>query len=337
MKIINVDRKPYLCLFATKDISPGQEITYNYDVSEWPWRNKVTSDTEIQTSTSLSCAGQKTGTQKCCSSKRVTSDTEIQTSTSLSCAGDNTGTQKVTSDTEIQTSTSLSCAGENGGTQKVTSDTEIQTSTSLSCAGENGGTQKVTSDTEIQTSTSFSCAGDNTGTQKINVTSDTEIQTSTSLSCAGDNTGTQKICKLYVISVAVSSLDKCASCSGPYNAFKWVRVKCKMTEPPYGHKNILTSPSPLPPTTLIQDLLAPSLSNHSTNAHRPDPAPRSAEKAKLCMNPAPLQVSVGSVERCHCLNSCVEFLSSPCDCVSSRFSGFPHSQKNKDKDFKTMR
>ncbi|XP_068071339.2 uncharacterized protein isoform X1 [Danio rerio] len=178
MKIINVDRKPYLCLFATKDISPGQEITYNYDVSEWPWRNKVTSDTEIQTSTSLSCAGQKTGTQKCCSSKRVTSDTEIQTSTSLSCAGDNTGTQKVTSDTEIQTSTSLSCAGENGGTQKVTSDTEIQTSTSLSCAG--------------------------------------------------DNTGTQKICKLYVISVAVSSLDKCASCSGPYNAFKWVRVKCKI-------------------------------------------------------------------------------------------------------------
>nr|XP_021336590.1 uncharacterized protein LOC101883185 isoform X2 [Danio rerio] len=172
MKIINVDRKPYLCLFATKDISPGQEITYNYDVSEWPWRNKVTSDTEIQTSTSLSCAGQKTGTQK------------------------------VTSDTEIQTSTSLSCAGENGGTQKVTSDTEIQTSTSLSCAGENGGTQKVTSDTEIQTSTS--------------------------LSCAGDNTGTQKICKLYVISVAVSSLDKCASCSGPYNAFKWVRVKCKI-------------------------------------------------------------------------------------------------------------
>nr|XP_017210738.1 uncharacterized protein LOC101885896 isoform X2 [Danio rerio] len=202
MKIINVDRKPYLCLFATKDISPGQEITYNYDVSEWPWRNKVTSDTEIQTSTSLSCAGQKTGTQKCCSSKRVTSDTEIQTSTSLSCAGDNTGTQKVTSDTEIQTSTSLSCAGENGGTQKVTSDTEIQTSTSLSCAGENGGTQKVTSDTEIQTSTS--------------------------LSCAGDNTGTQKICKLYVISVAVSSLDKCASCSGPYNAFKWIRVKCKI-------------------------------------------------------------------------------------------------------------
>lgn len=70
----------------------------------------------------------------------------------------------------------------------------------------------------------------------------------------------------------------------------------RQLEPPYGHKNILTSPSPLPPTTLIQDLLAPSLSNHSTNAHRPDPAPRSAEKAKLCMNPAPLQVSVGSVE-----------------------------------------
>jgi len=41
MKTITVDRKPHLCLFAIKDISPGEEIMYNYGDSDWPWRSKV--------------------------------------------------------------------------------------------------------------------------------------------------------------------------------------------------------------------------------------------------------------------------------------------------------
>lgn len=41
MKTIKVDGKPHLCLFALKDISPGEEITYNYGDSHWPWRCKV--------------------------------------------------------------------------------------------------------------------------------------------------------------------------------------------------------------------------------------------------------------------------------------------------------
>ncbi|KAK3507684.1 hypothetical protein QTP70_033538 [Hemibagrus guttatus] len=41
MKIITVKGKPHLCLFATKSINPGEEITYNYGDSEWPWRSKV--------------------------------------------------------------------------------------------------------------------------------------------------------------------------------------------------------------------------------------------------------------------------------------------------------
>ncbi|XDV25875.1 hypothetical protein PO909_029708, partial [Leuciscus waleckii] len=41
MKIIRVDKKPHLCLFAIKDIRPGEEISYNYGDSEWPWRHQV--------------------------------------------------------------------------------------------------------------------------------------------------------------------------------------------------------------------------------------------------------------------------------------------------------
>ncbi len=44
MKTIRVDREPHLCLFAVKDISPGQEIMYNYGDSDWPWRSKVFTD-----------------------------------------------------------------------------------------------------------------------------------------------------------------------------------------------------------------------------------------------------------------------------------------------------
>ncbi|XP_056407414.1 uncharacterized protein LOC130299346 [Hyla sarda] len=40
IKRIMVDGRPHLCLFAIRDINPGEEITYNYGGS-WPWRDKV--------------------------------------------------------------------------------------------------------------------------------------------------------------------------------------------------------------------------------------------------------------------------------------------------------
>nr|XP_057918262.1 uncharacterized protein LOC131109854 isoform X2 [Doryrhamphus excisus]XP_057918263.1 uncharacterized protein LOC131109854 isoform X2 [Doryrhamphus excisus] len=40
MKTTTVNGQPHLCLFATTDIKPGEEITYNYGDSDWPWRLK---------------------------------------------------------------------------------------------------------------------------------------------------------------------------------------------------------------------------------------------------------------------------------------------------------
>ncbi|XP_026032664.1 histone-lysine N-methyltransferase set-1-like [Astatotilapia calliptera] len=40
MKILNINGKPHLCLFASRDISPGEEIDYNYGDSDWLWRCK---------------------------------------------------------------------------------------------------------------------------------------------------------------------------------------------------------------------------------------------------------------------------------------------------------
>lgn len=41
MKTIEVNEKPHLCLFAIRDITAGEELTYNYGDSNWAWRAQV--------------------------------------------------------------------------------------------------------------------------------------------------------------------------------------------------------------------------------------------------------------------------------------------------------
>lgn len=41
MKRILMEGKPFLCLFALRDIQPEEEITYDYGGSDWPWRAQV--------------------------------------------------------------------------------------------------------------------------------------------------------------------------------------------------------------------------------------------------------------------------------------------------------
>ncbi len=38
MKRIVVEGKPHVCLFAARNIIPGEELTYDYGGSDWPWR-----------------------------------------------------------------------------------------------------------------------------------------------------------------------------------------------------------------------------------------------------------------------------------------------------------
>lgn len=41
MKKIVYEGKPHLCLFTVTAISPGEEITYSYGDSSYPWRPRV--------------------------------------------------------------------------------------------------------------------------------------------------------------------------------------------------------------------------------------------------------------------------------------------------------
>ncbi|XP_054908272.1 uncharacterized protein LOC129374093 [Poeciliopsis prolifica] len=57
MKKILVDGKPHLCLFANKDINPGEEITYNYGGNDWPWREKVDKEPNVTEGVEVEHAG----------------------------------------------------------------------------------------------------------------------------------------------------------------------------------------------------------------------------------------------------------------------------------------
>lgn len=41
MKKVVCEGKPHLCLFALKKIFAGEEVTYNYGASSYPWRSTV--------------------------------------------------------------------------------------------------------------------------------------------------------------------------------------------------------------------------------------------------------------------------------------------------------
>lgn len=37
MKILEFNRRPYLCLFAARDISESEELLYDYGINDLPW------------------------------------------------------------------------------------------------------------------------------------------------------------------------------------------------------------------------------------------------------------------------------------------------------------
>ncbi|XP_030000946.1 uncharacterized protein LOC115426858 [Sphaeramia orbicularis] len=51
MKTIDIGGMPHLCLFAIKDITPGEEVTYNYGNADWPWRKQQKSSPEVSEQT----------------------------------------------------------------------------------------------------------------------------------------------------------------------------------------------------------------------------------------------------------------------------------------------
>ncbi|XP_076129245.1 N-lysine methyltransferase KMT5A-like [Alosa pseudoharengus] len=82
MKLIEVDGKPHLCLFALRDICQEEEITYNYGGTDWPWRNEsedATCSLENVPSTSDLPTSATQGEDATCSLENVPSTSDLPT------------------------------------------------------------------------------------------------------------------------------------------------------------------------------------------------------------------------------------------------------------------
>ncbi|XP_060948228.1 uncharacterized protein LOC133025555 [Limanda limanda] len=81
MKKIDFEEKPHLCLFAVKKIHRGEEITYDYGDSSYPWRSTRTSEDLNSTQTHLKDAASSPEEEmvkdfEACSSKESCGDDE---------------------------------------------------------------------------------------------------------------------------------------------------------------------------------------------------------------------------------------------------------------------
>ncbi|XP_030586572.1 uncharacterized protein LOC115781198 isoform X5 [Archocentrus centrarchus] len=91
MKTVEVEGIPHLCLFALRDIEPGEEITYNYGKADWPWRKMDKSSTPE--------VSNQTGNDEHRHQDKSTPEVSNQTGNDEHCAQDKSSTPEVSNQT----------------------------------------------------------------------------------------------------------------------------------------------------------------------------------------------------------------------------------------------
>ncbi|XP_035989894.1 N-lysine methyltransferase KMT5A-A-like, partial [Fundulus heteroclitus] len=120
MKKILVDGKPHLCLFAVKDINPGEEITYNYGGTDWPWREKaskessVTEAVEVEHAGSSDQAPSKSSKKKASKESSVTEAVEVEHAGSSDQAPSKSSKKKASKESSVTEAVEVEHAGSSG-------------------------------------------------------------------------------------------------------------------------------------------------------------------------------------------------------------------------------
>ncbi|XP_052424640.1 uncharacterized protein LOC127967913 isoform X2 [Carassius gibelio] len=191
MKTIRVDGKPHLCLFATRSICPGEEITYDYGDSEWPWRCTTLSVVEPST-LEVNTLSQS-------------EDTDVEKT--LSVVEPSTlevNTLSESEDTDVEK-------------LKVVNDQSVLDS-SICAASE--GLEKVTLKKDQLLLDDQDCV------EKMSPVKE-HVWNEEQSFCAPVE-GVKEVCRHVVVTSAISSMDKCAECVGPVAALKWIGLRCKL-------------------------------------------------------------------------------------------------------------
>ncbi|XP_054588602.2 uncharacterized protein [Nothobranchius furzeri] len=189
MKTITVNGQPHLCLFAIKDIKPGEEITYDYGNSDWPWRLKVTSLTDAAKA-----------------DEPLASKQDIQVTSLYDAAN----------------------ADEPLATLSSKQDTQVTSLYDATNADEPLATLSSKQDTQVTSLTDAAKADEPLASkQDIQVLSHTDVAEAVTVASPLSTQDIQS-CKHVLCPSSMTSMEKCVHCLGPYSARKWDGVKCRV-------------------------------------------------------------------------------------------------------------
>ncbi|XP_049417178.1 uncharacterized protein LOC125879377 isoform X2 [Epinephelus fuscoguttatus] len=190
VKRIMVQGKPHLCLFAVKEIFPGEEITYNYGDSSWPWRSMAPG--EEQSHPKL--RGSEPGSEK---SQEVCSGRDLMTEVRAAPS-----TLKDDISQEV-------CSGRDLMTEVRAAPSTLKDDIA---PGEEQSHPKL--------------RGSEPGSEKSQeVCSGRDLMTEVR---AAPSTLKDDICHHSVTCSLVSCLDHCEDCTGPVSSLKWLGLTCKL-------------------------------------------------------------------------------------------------------------
>ncbi|XP_048857920.1 histone-lysine N-methyltransferase SETD5-like isoform X10 [Brienomyrus brachyistius] len=209
MKKITISGKPHLCLFATRSISPGEEITYNYGDSDWPWRCKVATEKD-----------QLHPKEQSTSSENIT-DVGMTTNVQLLPEGQHADvlreeTEEAVSEGDPCANTLMDNSSLSKEMEQNITDVGMTTNVQLFPEGQHADVLREETE-EVATKLDFCKTGGHRS------------------SFPNENVEKQP-CKHEVIHANFSSMDKCSACFGPVAPLKWIGLRCKVCSK-FWHKN----------------------------------------------------------------------------------------------------
>ncbi|XP_055080972.1 uncharacterized protein LOC129456606 [Periophthalmus magnuspinnatus] len=259
MKIIRVDGRPHLCLFALKDISPGEEITYNYGDSDWPWRSKISKEIPDQPSKVAMCSSLSDSTGQMpkeildqlsevamCSSLSDNTDQMpkeilVQPSEVAMCISFSDNTDQMPQEILVQPSEVAMCSSLSDNTDQMPKEILVQPSEVAMCSSLSDNTDQMPKEILVQPSEVAMCSSLSDNTDQIPKEILDQLSEMAMCSLLSDNIDQEpadvtmccsfldiidKNCEHDLVPGEMSSFEKCAFCGGPFAPLRWVGERC---------------------------------------------------------------------------------------------------------------
>ncbi|XP_070411296.1 uncharacterized protein [Nothobranchius furzeri] len=195
------------------DIKPGEEITYDYGNSDWPWRLKVTSLTDAAKADEPLASKQ---------------DIQVTSLYDAANADEPLATLSSKQDTQVTSLYDAANADEPLATLSSKQDTQVTSLYDATNADEPLATLSSKQDTQVTSLTDAAKADEPLASkQDIQVLSHTDVAEAVTVASPLSTQDIQS-CKHVLCPSSMTSMEKCVHCLGPYSARKWDGVKCRV-------------------------------------------------------------------------------------------------------------